>query len=296
MYEMIERESVESDSPSTKEISTGKNDLQKIFESATKEDLQDFILSCIKSMDGFRNRFLGHFCGLLEEDPMQQYRQIIRNYAKAAEGQYGFIDYSSARTLIRPLWELNKKADTLRENGEVRESMELSQILIEEMVGLYQNIDDSGGGAGQVVMQAFNTLESIAKNASATIKEDLFEWSMQEFSLQKYHDFGFERNFLDLLPLLVSSAEQEERFLALLDRQIEREKENQWSDYAIMRLIKAKITYFRTQARNQKVLKLLKTHSRFPDFREQLVDRALENDNCDLAKELCNKGIEIAKK
>ncbi|MDZ7660446.1 hypothetical protein [Fodinibius sp.] len=163
MYEMIERESVESDSPSTKEISTGKNDLQKIFESATKEDLQDFILSCIKSMDGFRNRFLGHFCGLLEEDPMQQYRQIIRNYAKAAEGQYGFIDYSSARTLIRPLWELNKKADTLRENGEVRESMELSQILIEEMVGLYQNIDDSGGGAGQVVMQAFNTLESIAK-------------------------------------------------------------------------------------------------------------------------------------
>ncbi|MDZ7660445.1 hypothetical protein [Fodinibius sp.] len=84
--------------------------------------------------------------------------------------------------------------------------------------------------------------------------------------------------------------------MALLDRQIEREKENQWSDYAIMRLIKAKITYFRTQARNQKVLKLLKTHSRFPDFREQLVDRALENDNCDLAKELCNKGIEIAKK
>jgi len=296
LYEMAETEYTSSDSPNVKENSHTKDDIQEIFKHTSKEDLQEFILSCIKSVDVFKNRFLAHFADRLNEDPVQQYRQIIRNYAKAAQDRYGFIDYRSASTLTRPLWELNKKANTLLEAGQIRESMALSQTLIEEVAEIYEKMDDSGGGAGDVVMQAFDTLSRITESASSTIKEELFEWSEQEFPLQKYHDFGFAGDFLDLLPLLVSSDKQEERFFALLDRQIDQEKEKRWSDYSVTRLIKAKIEYLRLQERGQEVLDLLETHSRFYDFREQLVDRALEQDDFELAKKLCNEGIEIAKK
>ena len=296
LYMMRESGISRSDSANIQGISTAKDNIEEIFKNTSEEDLQEFILSCIKSMDGFKNRFLGHFADRVNDSPVQQYRQIIRNYSKAAQGRNGFIDYHSVSTLIRPLWELNEKANTLLDTGKVRESMVLCQTLIEEVSNIHEIIDDSGGGAWDVVGQAFDTLVSVAESTtSSTIKDELFGWAVQEFPLQKYHDFGFGSHFLNLLPLLVSSAKQEERFFTLLDRQIEREKEKSWSDYSVTRLIKAKIEYLHAQEREQEVLDLLETHSRFYDFREQLVDRALDNKAFEKAKNLCRDGIEIAK-
>jgi len=295
LYVMVEGKHSEPVPPKELKDKTPKDKIQKIFENTSQEDLQEFIMGCIKTVDGFKNRFLAHFVDRLDEDPDRQYRSIIRNYAKSAQDRYGFIDYRSAPTLTRPLWELNKKTTELLEAGKIRESMSLCQVLIEEVPVFIQQMDDSDGGAGDVVMMAFDSIDKIARQASAEIKKELFEWCMQEFPLKKYHDFGFETEFLELLPHLVSTTEQEDQFFALLDRQIESEKENRWSDFGVTQLIKAKVNYLREQKREQEVLKLLKAHSRFPDFREQLVDRALESKEFKRAKELCREGIDIAK-
>ncbi|MDR8389527.1 SWIM zinc finger family protein [Aliifodinibius sp. S!AR15-10] len=295
LYVMTEREHSDPAYLKEQKKSTPKDKIQEIFKNTTQEDLQAFIKDCIISVDGFKNRFLAHFTDRLDEDPDRQYRSIIRNYAKAAQDRHGFIDYRSAPTLTRPLWELNQKANELLDAGKSVESMALCQILVEEIAEVIQHMDDSDGGAGNVVMQAFDTLDGIAGDGSSEIKKQLFEWCMQELPLQKYHDFGFESHFLELLPQLVSSPEQEEQFFDLLDRQIEREKESRWPDYGVTQLIKAKIEYSRRRGRKQEVLELLKTHSRFPDFREQLVDQALENEKFERAKNLCREGIDIAK-
>ncbi|MDZ7694620.1 MAG: hypothetical protein U5K69_26455 [Balneolaceae bacterium] len=118
----------------------------------------------------------------------------------------------------------------------------------------------------------------------------------RSFPSRNITNYDFESYFLALLPLLVSTPEQEEQFFALLDRQIEQEKKKQWSDYGVTQLIKAKIRYLRAEERDQEVLELLETHSRYYDFRVQLADRALEHDDFESAKKLCNEGIEIAKK
>lgn len=295
LYALAERDNMEPDSPKKREQSTVKDNIREIFNNSTREDLEAFILDCIKWVDGFENRFMAHFADHLDGDPARQYRGIIRNYAKAAQGRSGFIDYRSAPTLTRPLWALSEKADALLDAEKTAGSMALCQILIEEVAGIIKNMDDSDGGAGDVVMLAFDTLGRIARRASSDIKEKLFEWCMQEFPRQKYHDFGFDSDFLELLPHLVSTSEQEKQFFVLLDRQIEREKENQWSDYGVTRLVKAKITCLRNQGREQEVLDLLEAHIRFPDLREQLVERALEDKAFEEAKKLCREGIEIAK-
>lgn len=295
LYVMAEREQSEPASPKEQKKSTPKDKIQEIFKNTTQEDLQEFILDCAKSVNGFKNRFLAHFADRLDEDPDQQYRSIIRNYAKAAQDRYGFIDYRSAPILTRPLWDLNQKANELINAGKTRECMALCQTLIEEVTVVIQQMDDSDGGAGDVVMLAFDTLDKVARDASSEIKEKLFEWCIQEFSQQKYHDFSFDSHILELLPLLVTTVEQEEQFFSLLERQIECEKENRWSDFGVTRLIKAKVNYLREQKREQEVLDLLETHIRFPDFREQLADHALEAKEFEKAKKLCRQGIEIAK-
>jgi len=295
LYVMAEGEHSEPASPKKQKKTTPKDKIQEVFKNTTQEDLKEFILDSIKSVDGFKNRFMAHFADRLDEDPDRQYRSIIRNYAKAAQDRYGFIDYRSAPTLTRPLWELNKKTTELLEAGKIRDSMSLCQALIEEVPVFIQQMDDSDGGAGDVVMMAFDSLDKIAREASTEIKKELFKWCMQEFPQQKYHDFGFDSHFLELLPLLVTSGEQEEQFFDLLDRQMVREKENRWSDFGVTQLIKAKVNYLREQKREQEVLDLLETHIRFPDFREQLADRALETKEFKKAQKLCLEGIDIAK-
>ncbi len=296
LYAMTGQKQPEPKSPNRKKKPALKDNIREIFKNTTQEDLQEFIVVCITSIDGFKNRFLAHFADRLDEDPVKQYRNIIRNYAKAAGDRHGFIDYRSAPTLTRPLWELNHRAEDLLDAGNTRESMTLCQILVEEVAEFIGQMDDSDGGAGEVVMLAFDTLNRMAESASSDIREELFGWCMQEFPLQKYHDYGFESPFLDLLPQLVSSAEQEKQFFDLLDRQIKREKENRWSDFGVTQLIKAKIDYLRGQERDPEVLKLLELYNRFPDFREQLVDRAVDGKEFDTAKNLCREGIKIAPK
>jgi len=257
--------------------------------------LESFIVSCIKNIDGFKNRFRAHFAEQLEEDSGPQYRSIIRNYAKAAEGRYGFIDYRSAPTLTRPLWELNNKAERLLDEGQTRECITLCQALIEEVPVFIYNMDDSDGSAGDVVMFAFDTLENLAENSPENIKKELFEWCMQEFNLQKYHDFDFQGNFLRILPLVIITKEQEEQLFEQIDRWINQEKEKKYSDYGIAQLIGTKIEYLKLQKREQEILELLETHIRLPQFREQLIDRALEKEAFERAKKLCREGIAIAR-
>ncbi len=295
LYAMAGKGQPVQDSSGSKKKPTPKDKIREIFKSTTEEELREFILSCIKSIDGFENRFLGHFADRLSEEPAQQYRNIIRNYAKAAGGRHGFIDYRSAPTFTRPLWDLNQKADELLNAGHTKESMALCQILVEEVAGVIGQMDDSDGGAGEVVLQAFDTLVSIATDAVSEINEELFEWCMSEFLQQKYNEFGFESSFLDLLPKLVSNDVQEKSFFDLLDRQMKREKEKQWSDFGVTQLIKTKIDYLQRQNREQEVLELLKAHNRFPDFRVQLVDKAIEEKNFETAKNFCQEGIHIAK-
>ena len=295
LYVMAKREHSEPTSPKEQKETTPKDKIQEIFNNTSQEDLQEFIKDCIISVDSFKNRFLAHFADRLDEDPDRQYRSIIRNYKKAAQDRHGFIDYRSAPTVTRPLWELNQKANELLDAGKTVESMALCQVLIEEVAVVVQFMDDSDGGAGDVARMAFDTLGNIAHDASSEIKEKLFGWCLQEFLHQKYHDFGFDSDFLELFPHLVSTPEQKKQFLALIDRQIEREKENRWSDYRVTQLIKAKIAYLQEQKREQEVLELLENHNRFPDFRERLVDQALKNKELERAKKLCLEGIEIAK-
>jgi len=108
-------------------------------------------------------------------------------------------------------------------------------------------------------------------------------------------DFDFEDRFLDVLPLLITTAEQEGKFFDLIDRQIEAEKDKSYSDYSIVQLLKSKIDYLQRTKREKEVLALIETNKNYPDFREILVSQAISEKDFSTAKELCQEGITIAK-
>jgi uncharacterized Zn finger protein len=268
---------------------------QKIFDKATRENLQEFIKECFEILDGFENHFLAYFAELLDEDSDQKYRTIINNYIKAAEGPDGYIDYSSAHILTQPLWDLNNKAEELLYSDDIRECLVLCQTLIEEVSEITIYMDQSTGGADDALYSAFNTLAGLIEKAPPIIKDELFEWCFNEFSKQKYANYGFQSNFLYLLPQFITSRDQEKQFFTLLEHQIALAEQSQYSNYRVTRLINTKIEYLQENNRDEEALHLLEDNIHFWEFRMKLVDRALNDSDFKQAKKLCKEGIKKAK-
>lgn len=281
--------------PASKGKKPDKDKVRKIGEKVSREDLWCFILDLFKTDRSIKNRFIAHFAELLDEDPTLKYKTIVRNYYKAAQGRHGFIDYRSASQLTKPLYELAEKAADLLAEGNKIECLAICKSLIEEVPVFIHNMDDSDGGAGDIVFLAFDTLTQLAETAPPMLKDELFDYVIVEFSKQKYHDFGFEDHFLDLLPNLISSEEQEAKFMAMVDRQIETENEKSYSHYAVSRLKKTKVDYLLQNQREEEAFALIEEDQHLPDFREILIDRAISKKDYETAKNYCNEGIGSAR-
>lgn len=298
IYAIAEQmESGKKQKPKSKGKRAAKDKVQEIGEKVSKEDLWQFVLTLFKSDRSIKNRLIAHFAELLDEDLSLKYKTIVRNYYKAAQGRHGFIDYRSAPQLIKPLYELAEKASGLLTGGDKTESLAICKSLIEEVPVMIHHMDDSDGGAGDVIYFSFDTFAKIAETAPPMMKDDLFEYVLQEFPKQKYHDFGFEDHFLSLFPPLISSAEQENKFMELIDGQIEEERTKPYSSsYVVTRLTKTKVDYILQQGREKEALAIIEKHQELPDFREMLVNRAIFQGDFNQAKSLCRKGIRIAEK
>ncbi|MCH7772525.1 MAG: family 10 glycosylhydrolase, partial [Bacteroidetes bacterium] len=272
-----------------------KDRIEDLFKNASKEALQQFIVSQFRRDYGLKNAFIAHFAELLNEDQNEKYHTIVRNIYKAAQGRHGFVDYYSARTLTVQLSDLAEKSEELLVKKNITEALALCKTLIEEVPIVVYNMDDSDGGASSVIDYAFNTFFHIAEQAPPILKDELFDYCLSEYPKEKYHDFGFEDEFLRILPLLITLEEQEKQFFELINQQIELEKKNDFSDYRIVKLIKTKIDYLQRAKREDEAQVLIETNINYADFREILLNQAISKKEFNLAEKLCNEGIAIAK-
>lgn len=290
------KEIMEADKKTTssKKKTISKSRVQDIFEKASKEELQGFIIAQFIRDGGIKNAFVAHFAEYLDEDEQQKYRTIVRNIYKSAQDRHGFIDYHSAFLLTNPLFELVEKANTLLEGKNLRESLAICKAIIEETPLYLNNMDDSNGSAWDNFYYAFDTMIEIVQHIPPPLKDELFEYCITEFTKEKYHGFGLEDSFLDLIPELISTEDQERQYFELIDRQIEAKRTNSYSDFGILRLIKAKMEYYLKSERKEDASALIEAHKEYPEFREKLINNAITREDFETAKTLCSEGIELA--
>ncbi len=197
-----------------------KKRLDKIFKTTTKEELQNFIIAQFSKERSLKNSFVAYFADLLEEHPEEKYKTIVTNLYKAAQGRNGFIDYHNVNKFANSLIELAKKGEEIFVKGNIIESLIISKTLIENICEFFHEVDDSQGRLSTAIEISFNTFSGIVSKAPPMLKDELFVYCVNEYQKEKYHDFGFEENFLELLPSLISTEEQETDFFELINKQI----------------------------------------------------------------------------
>ncbi len=279
----------------TKKKSVRKDKVKEILKKTDKKGLETFIVSQFHDFGGLKNAFVAHFSELLDEDPETKYRTLVRNIYKAAKGRQGYIDYRDTKKLVNPMYQLVEKAEQLLAAGNQREALVITKTLLEEVPIMMLDVDDSDGSTGSLMDDAFEILYEIVQKAPPMVKDELFEYCHDEYPKEKYRNFGFESDFLGLMPQLITLKEQEEKFYALLDVQIEKAKRDNYSKHRVVELIKTKIEYLEKAKRKEEADALIKKNKEYPDFRMLLINKALAQNNFEKAKELCFEGMAISK-
>jgi hypothetical protein len=265
-----------------------------ILKKVSKSDLEKFITNQFKRNKGLKSAFISHFAELLDEEPDQKYKTIVRNAYKSVQDRYGFIDYKSSYQLSTLLSSLTKKAEELLLKHNVLESLALVKAIIEEVPLMLDNMDDSSGGIGDVFYDTTNIFSQIVEQSPPLLKDELFKYCLTEYSKPKYSDFGFEEIFLDEASLLVSNSEQEQSLFEIIDNRLNALQDDGYGRYEIVRLVGTKYSYFLNNNKDREAQELITENDHYPEFREILIAQAIKRKDWESAKTICREGIKIA--
>ncbi len=272
------------------------NNIDTIYDKTSKEELQEFISSQLSRNRNLKNSFLSHFAEYIEGNSESKYKTLIKNIIHTAEDRYGFVDYHSAQQVTLNLMGLLNKAKMQLEKKNRVESLVIVKAVIEEVPLIARHMDDSDGGTRDILDYAFELLSLIIEKAPPELKDKLFLYCIDEYPKQKYHDNGFEEGFLIILPGLITTEEQENIFLKMIDKQIEVEKGKQFPEYGVSSLLKLKFDFLSSGNRKEEAWELIEANKQYSELMKILVDEKIKNKDFIKAVELCLEGIKIAEK
>ena len=274
-----------------------KEQLKEIYKKVDKQDLIKFLDSQFRNSMEMKHTFLAYFAEMLDEDFLTKYAKMIRNFSKSAQGRHGFIDYQHSFTFMKPVLGLVDKAEELTTRKEYSESIAICRAVIEEVTDAIHQMDDSSGEAGFAINRAFEIFaEVLSQNLSPLFMDELFDYCIKEYQKSKYHDFSFEWHFLDLLVLLTNSTEKEKALFKLIDKEIGKNRNEEYGDWVLIDLQKTKVKYLQNQNRHKEAQQIIISNIEYPEFRTMLVDETLQDENFEEAKRLTREGRDIARK
>ena len=213
----------------TKQTSKAKSNKRKtfskkieaVFGKISKEDLQKFLLTQFSKDRNLRNSFIANFAELIDEkNPAEKYQTIIDNIYNSALDRSGWVDYRNSCILGGALIELAEKADNCLAKNNRTECIIICKVLIENVTEFLNSVDDSSGLLSEALNNSFATLGDVIAQSPPVLKDDLFEYCITEYQKKKYRDIGVDDEFLNLLPELITTDEQEKIFLDILDKRL----------------------------------------------------------------------------
>jgi uncharacterized Zn finger protein len=180
---------------------TRKQEIIEIIDENSKDDLAEFIKDYAIKNKEFFLVFLAKFGKQLHKDKLKQYySQFIKENARIYSRDDDFIDREESLKFIRPIEKLLQKAEVYKKDKEYGLAVPIYLGVIEELVELLVDTDDSVGRLGDTIKDAFELLHSIAITTDeAVLRKKIYEYCEFEMLEPKYINWGYEQNFEKIL-------------------------------------------------------------------------------------------------
>jgi len=278
---------------------SGTQSAEETFEEVIKRIPRKNLNAVLLDYAGRESNFINHiFAHRVLKDSTSdkdRYRQVIRNTVNAARGKHGYIGYWETSRAVDGPWMVLGRAQELMNKKQPGKALLIFQCVLEEMIPLVQEADDSNGCIGDVIEQSFQGLHECARQAKdAAFRKKLFAYLFKEANHSRYE--GWDDWRWDLLAVAgdaVKTPEEKNRLFDKID-EIKRthRQDNDWLLHCdAQRAAVIKMAVIERLGTDKDVDMFLNQYLDYAPLRERAFERALKHKDFTQAEKLMLDGI-----
>jgi len=227
----------------------------------------------------------------------EEYRQIIQDAVDAVRGRHGYIGYWQASKAVSGAEMILDKAQEFFEKKQPARVLPICQCVLEEMVPLLQEADDSNGSIGDVIGSAFESLYECARQAenakNAGFRKELLAHLLKECGHKRYEGWSDWRwELLRIAGAVVQTLQEREKLFDRIDEVEDKYSyKDDWSRYDHERATVIKMAVIERLGTREDAEAFLNQHLDCTPLREHAIERAFKRKDYISAKKLAIDGL-----
>jgi hypothetical protein len=259
--------------------------VEELIEKADPGELKQFLREQASADSAFRNLLLAKFAHHNSDESKELYVKQLKAIYKSAYDRYGYINTQAAKTVSIAVDNLLETAQKQISNNNTSSAALICIAVMEQLIQVLQNSDDSYGNLRTSIDTAFELLYDIAQEPlSEEIRELIIDYCFTSFDKQIYVGWDWHTGVLDIASLLLKTEDEIQRIFKQIDnlQKSEYDKERaQTIKYDILLRTRGEVA----------AEQYLEQNIANPGLRRQAIQNALENKNYEKAIALAQDGV-----
>jgi len=263
---------------------------KELLNILSHDALKVFIFDTSVSDSKFRQLFVAKHIHLLYPESEELYTKQLQALIKTYADKHGFVTYRDANRLGSAVSEMAEEAMANLAKEQPEKSMFIALAIIEEMTSLINyGADDSDGQIGGSIEEAFVVLDTLTElELSKTLHDKLFDHLLSLFEKDSLKGWDWHFSAIDLAIKLLSTDQEKERIKSALNKIKPNGKSWDW-DY---RRAQELMLELRKKTENNEVAtRFIENNLSNPQFRTELIEKALKAKDFMKAESLAHDGI-----
>jgi len=279
---------------SKKVVKSTEETFEQMVSRMPREDLNAILVDYAGHEPGFVDYISARRTIKVSSSGKEEYRQIIQDAVDAVRGRHGYIGYWQALRAVNGAEMVLDKAQEFLEKQQPDRALPICQCVLEEMVPLLQEADDSNGSIGDVIGQAFQGLSECARQVKdAGFRKELLGYLLKECGHKRYEGWSDWRwEFLAILGDVVHFPQEREKLFNRIDEVEDKHSyKGGWSRYDHERATVIKMAVIERLGTKEDTEAFLNQHLDCTPLREHAIERAFKRKDYLSAKKLAIDGL-----
>ncbi|WP_310199293.1 hypothetical protein [Neobacillus niacini] len=280
LYEMLNQ----------KKKTSKRTTIQEVLNNLSKEELINIITNIAKSDTTLENSLIVKYSTSDTQNELETCQELIDSIVRKYTGREGFIKYRDTGAFVR---ELDGVVEKARNTENVLLALDIALLLLEEAIGAFQYADDSSGDIGFLVTETLEVIEEIATswNDISNQRTEVFEKLLAQTDHEVFE--GWLDYKIDLLRICLEFADDEmlrEQLRNKVESMLDKKSSNRYMHYSNESMLQLLFQLIEQYGSQDEAEQFIHEHIEFSSFREQLLNKYLQEKNFHKVIEVAEKG------
>jgi len=273
-----------------------KSELESILSGLSKQELLKIIIEIADEHSLIEKRLVAKYTPV--KDEVESSKKLIKEYIKQYKRR-GFIQRNEVYDALQGAYITLEKAEEKIAASDPLRAVQLSMVVLSNVVDILPFCDDSNGHAGDIIMGSLKIIhEAVAIHVEGMDEKQKEKLSLiiTKEAMRTYYDDWSEWR-IDLLRSCIPLCNTDKRRIKLdklLEEMIKTVTSDAWSDKYVTQAIKLlQLQLIEQLDGKEEGLKFIYSNLQYSDFRERAILYLLEEKDFKGVLQLCEDGIRI---